>query len=141
MPSATAAERWSCSGTVSLSSTLSESLIRSSISAICSCESATGVAVGVVIESSLGRCASSMPLTCGSSQPERPERRSAGTRTYRGALVADGLPSDGHAVAEILMVFVVAALSRAKMGEALDELDGLDPLDHLEAQLEFVAQP
>ena len=71
-PSATTAERWSYSGTVSFSSTLSESLSRSSISAICSCERATGVAVGVVvIVSSLGQGCSSMPSFA------TPARRSA----------------------------------------------------------------
>src|SRR5262245_53197454 len=38
------------------------------------------------------------------------------------------------------MVLVVAALSRAEMSEALNELDALDPLDLLEAELEFVSQ-
>src|SRR5215471_9681592 len=55
--------------------------------------------------------------------------------------IPGGMRLDRHAVAEVLMVFVVAALPCAEMGEALDELDGLNPLDHLEAQLELVAQP
>jgi hypothetical protein len=39
------------------------------------------------------------------------------------------------------MVLVVAALSRAEMSEALDELDSLDPFDLLEAELKLVSQP
>src|SRR5215469_1979542 len=64
-----------------------------------------------------------------------------GLRVGQLVVTFPAVPSDGHAVAEVLMVLVVAALPGAEMGEALDELDGLDPFDHLEAQLELVAQP
>src|SRR5262245_46871893 len=74
----------------------------------------------------------------GHGSPDHSFRRSAGWPA--GGDVPGGMPLDRHAVAEVFMVFVVAALPCAEMGEALDEFDGLDPFDHLEAQLELVAQ-
>ena len=51
-----------------------------------------------------------------------------------------GGSSDGHAVPEKLVVFVVATLSRTQVIEALHEFDGFDPLDHLESQLVLAPQ-
>src|SRR5262252_7126157 len=51
------------------------------------------------------------------------------------------VPSDRHAVAIELVVLVEATLPSAQVLEALDEFDRLDPLDLLEPQLEFVAEP
>jgi hypothetical protein len=50
-----------------------------------------------------------------------------------------GAGSEGLAVAEELVVLVVAAVAAADAVEVGDELDTFDPLDHLEAQLDFVA--
>src|SRR5262249_61080495 len=58
-----------------------------------------------------------------------------------GCDIPGGMPLDRHAVAEVLMVLVVAALPGAEMGEALDELDGLDPFDLLEAKLKLLGRP
>jgi hypothetical protein len=44
-------------------------------------------------------------------------------------------PSNGHAVAEKFVVFVVTALPGAQVIEGFHQLDGLYPLDHLESQL------
>ena len=44
-------------------------------------------------------------------------------------------------VAVELMVLVVAALARAKVGEIVHELDGRDPFHHLETQLVLATQP
>lgn len=46
--------------------------------------------------------------------------------------------SDRRAVAEELLILVVASLAEAEVLEALDELDGLDPLHLLEAELVLV---
>src|SRR5215469_1568016 len=53
----------------------------------------------------------------------------------------DTMPSDRHAIAVELVVLVVATLPFAQVAEALDELDGLNPLHLLEAQLKLVAEP
>ena len=45
------------------------------------------------------------------------------------------------AVADELVVGVVASMPAADLAEVRDELDPLDPLDLLEAELSFVAQP
>src|SRR5215471_13187630 len=50
-----------------------------------------------------------------------------------------GVTSNRHAIAVELVVLVVATLPRAQVREAFDELDGLNPLHLLEAQLELVA--
>ena len=50
-------------------------------------------------------------------------------------------PSDGHAVPEEIVVFVVATLSRAQVVKAIHEFDGFDPLNHLESQLVLAPQP
>src|SRR5262249_60192550 len=59
------------------------------------------------------------------------------------ASVADRqcVPSDRHAIAVEFVVLVIATLPRTQVAEALDELDGLDPLHLFEAQLELIAQP
>jgi len=41
--------------------------------------------------------------------------------------------SNRHTISIELMIFVVAALAGAKVGEIVDKLDRRDPLDHLEA--------
>jgi hypothetical protein len=53
----------------------------------------------------------------------------------------DKLPPDGLPVAEELVIFVVAAVPAADLGEVRDELDTLDPLHLLEAELDLIAQP
>jgi hypothetical protein len=39
------------------------------------------------------------------------------------------------------MIFVIAALTSAKVGEIMDELDSRDPFHHLEPKFIFAAQP
>ena len=39
------------------------------------------------------------------------------------------------------MIFVISALTGAKVREIMDELDRRDPLHHLEPELIFAAQP
>jgi hypothetical protein len=41
--------------------------------------------------------------------------------------------SNRHTVSIELMIFVIAALTGARVSEIVDELDRRDPLDHLEA--------
>ena len=52
-----------------------------------------------------------------------------------------GCPSDVRQQIEVLVVFVLAAFSFADRLLRFDELDALDPLDHLVAKLVFDAQP
>src|SRR6185312_16704649 len=49
--------------------------------------------------------------------------------------------SNRHTVSIELMILVIAALSRAEVGEVPNKLDRRDPLDHLEAQLVLTPQP
>ena len=46
-----------------------------------------------------------------------------------------GASSDRHAVAEEFVIFVVAPFTGAKVGIVMHELNGRDPLDHLETDL------
>ena len=47
--------------------------------------------------------------------------------------------SDRHPVTVEFMVLVISALTGAKVGEVMDELDRRDPLYHLEAKFIFAA--
>ena len=51
-----------------------------------------------------------------------------------------GSRSNRHAVTIELVVLIIAALASAEVGEVVHELDGRDPLDHLEAQLVLTSQ-
>lgn len=53
--------------------------------------------------------------------------------------VACRVDSHRHAIAEELLVFVISALAGAQLREALDELNGLDPLHLFEPKLALVA--
>jgi hypothetical protein len=49
--------------------------------------------------------------------------------------------SDRHPVAVEFMIFVISALTGAKVGEIMNELDCCDPFHHLETEFIFAAQP
>ena len=48
---------------------------------------------------------------------------------------------DWHPVTVEFMIFVISALTSAKVREIMNELDRCDPLHHLEPELIFAAQP
>ena len=58
-----------------------------------------------------------------------------------GAPFGHLLRSDRRSIAVELVILVVAALASAEVGEVVHELDGRDPLHHLEAELVFAPQP
>jgi hypothetical protein len=49
--------------------------------------------------------------------------------------------SDRHPVTVELMIFVISALTSAKVCKIMNELDRGDPFHHLKAELIFAAQP
>jgi hypothetical protein len=49
--------------------------------------------------------------------------------------------SDRHPVTVEFMIFVVPALTSAKVHEIMNELDSRDPFHHLEPKFIFAAQP
>ena len=49
--------------------------------------------------------------------------------------------SDRHPVTVEFMIFVISALTGAKVRKIMNELDRRDPLHHLEPKLIFAAQP
>jgi hypothetical protein len=51
------------------------------------------------------------------------------------------LVSNRHAVSIEFVILVIATLAGAEVREIVDELDRRDPLDHLEPELVFTAQP
>lgn len=59
----------------------------------------------------------------------------------KGGSVARPAGSDVRHAVEELVVLVVPALAHVDAFHVLDELDGADPLDHLEPELVLDAQP
>ena len=60
---------------------------------------------------------------------------------YNGQRSDSAEHSDRHPVTVEFMIFVVSALTSAKVREVVNELDRRDPLHHLEPELIFAAQP
>lgn len=70
-----------------------------------------------------------------SAGPARSELR------CKAAVTSCRTESDGHPIAIEFVVFVVAALASAEIGEVANEHDGFDPLDHFETQFVLTSQP
>src|SRR5690348_13502402 len=88
------------------------------------------------------------PNSDGTTMPGRRSRTaSAIGMTAIMAMPRSALPrwaqlvSDGHAVPIEFVVLVIATLAGAQLRVITHELYGLDPFDHLEAQLVLASQP